>query len=180
MRLSAAVITVATLGMAAPAWAQDSADAPVSTASAVSSYPDTEAQIRDYLASSPVIRTPADRFYGDGPLETLDEDGKRKIHGEVSVGVGTGGYRSGAVSAVIPIGEDSTLALSFRKTDFGKGGGYFHEGYAPGYGYGMGEAYVSDSLVDERSGLATCSTAPWDRDRGNLLTGRLRSDPSRC
>jgi hypothetical protein len=127
MRLLAAIIVLAALGVTAPALAQVHEDAPVSTASAVSSAPTTAEQIEQYLASSPA------RASGVGPTEDLDEPAPRKIHGEHDQSVGTGGYRSGHVSAVIPIGERGTLGLSYGQTDFGKGGGY---GY--GYGYGAG------------------------------------------
>jgi hypothetical protein len=66
----------------------------------------------------------------------LGPDGKRQVHGEAGVSVGTGGYRSGYVSSLIPIGESSTLGIAVSQTDFGKHGGYGYGGYGGGYGYG--------------------------------------------
>jgi hypothetical protein len=59
----------------------------------------------------------------------------------MGVSVGTGGYRSGYVSSLIPIGETGTLGVAVSKTDFGKHGGYGYGGYGSGYGYGGGYGY---------------------------------------
>ncbi|WP_031235728.1 hypothetical protein [Asticcacaulis sp. AC402] len=73
-----------------------------------------------------------------------DAEGKRKVHGGAGVSIGTGGYRSGYVYTLIPIGDDGTLGLSYSQTDYGKNAGWGYEGYDgyPGYGdpgqYGHG------------------------------------------
>jgi hypothetical protein len=74
------------------------------------------------------------------------ESNGRTIHGGGGVSVGTGGYRSGYVYTLIPVGEDSTLGLAYSQTDYGKNGaygwgdygydGYGYGGYGRGYGYG--------------------------------------------
>lgn len=69
-----------------------------------------------------------------GP-EPLDD---RKMHGEVSVGVGTGGYRDYGAAVSIPLGETGRLDLQYRQTE----NGYPYGGY--GYGYGYGEPYFGD------------------------------------
>lgn len=105
----------------------------------------TEQQVAAWLAAQPV--EPLDggpNGYAMRPeLDVngypLDKDGKRQVHGEMGVSVGTGGYRSGYVSSLIPIGERSTLGVAVSKTDFGKhGGGYGYGGYGGGYGYDGG------------------------------------------
>ncbi len=75
-----------------------------------------------------------------------DESGKRQIHGGAGVSIGTGGYRSGYVYSLIPIGDTGTLGIAYSQTDFGKNRvpyGYGYGAYYPGYdyrpyGYGYG------------------------------------------
>ncbi len=100
----------------------------------------TQEQIAAFIAANP------NPEIEDGPRGLVpadrDEDGKRKVHGSMGFSVGTGGYRSGYVSALIPVGESTTVGIAVSKTDCGKrscydpyydGAGY---GYGPGYGYG--------------------------------------------
>lgn len=48
----------------------------------------------------------------------------RQVHGEMGVAIGTGGYRSVFGTAVMPLGQDGLLALSFENSqgDFGRYG----------------------------------------------------------
>lgn len=125
MRLPFLVIALM-LGSAGMALAQiPEADGPVATASGTS-FPSTQQQIDAYLADPPVLERPA-RWLGDGDA-MVEDDGR--IHGEVSLSVGTGGYRSGSVAAVIPLPRDGTLALEYRQTKSDRGYGY-------GAGYGI-------------------------------------------
>ena len=110
----------------------------------------TQDQVAAWLANSPPVERINDgpMGYATGPrLDVngypLDKDGKRQMHGEVGMSVGTGGYRSGYVSTLIPIGETGTLGVAVSQTDFGKhGGGYGYGGYGSGYGgYGDGYGY---------------------------------------
>lgn len=102
----------------------------------------TQEQIDAWLKASPVKTTAED---GGGPLNlSRDDDGgplKRKVHGSVEVGVGTGGYRHMSASALFPVGETGTLGVAVSQTEFGKNGrwgyGYDGFGYGPGYG-GLG------------------------------------------
>lgn len=74
------------------------------------------------------------------------EEGKRQIHGGAGVSIGTGGYRSGYVYSLIPIGDTGTLGIAVSETNFGKNYvpyGYGYGAYYPGsdyrpYGYGYG------------------------------------------
>lgn len=40
----------------------------------------------------------------------------RRVHGEAGFAIGTGGYRSVFGTAVMPLGQDGALALSFENT----------------------------------------------------------------
>lgn len=59
--------------------------------------------------------------------------GPRKMHGQVSVGVGTGGYRDYAAAVSMPLGENGTLNLSVSQTK--------NSPWGYGYGYGSPWAY---------------------------------------
>ena len=84
----------------------------------------TDQQIAEWLAA----RSPADTT--SGAADFWQDD--RKPHGEISVGIGTEGYRDYAASVSLPIGERGRLDLSFRQTE---------NGYPYGYGYGYGQGY---------------------------------------
>lgn len=58
----------------------------------------------------------------------------RKPHGEVSVTLGTGGYRDYGAVVTGPIGENGQFSLSYRQVE---------NGY--GYRYGTGDLYFDDS-----------------------------------
>ena len=96
---------------------------------------DTAEQIKRWLADSPAAATP-EEAYGEGVRLPRD----RQIHGEVGVAVGTGGYRSGYITSVMPIGETGTLALTIgqEKNGYrpywgaGRPYGAFDYGYGPG------------------------------------------------
>ena len=96
---------------------------------------DTAEQIKRWLADSPAAGR--EETYGEGVRLPRD----RQIHGEVGVAVGTGGYRSGYITSVMPIGETGTLALTIGQEKNGYrpywGGagrpyGAFDYGYGPG------------------------------------------------
>jgi len=108
----------------------------------------TDDQVAAWLAGAPPVGREAALDYAERPrLDVngypLDKDGKRQVHGEVGMSVGTGGYRSGYASTLIPIGENGTLGVAVGQTDYGKhGGGYGYGGYGSGYGgYGDGYGY---------------------------------------
>lgn len=115
------------LAAAEPAPAMNDAAPPPETLS-------TAEQIKRWLAESPAATTP-DEVFGDGVRLPRD----RQIHGEVGVAVGTGGYRSGYITSVMPLGENGTLALTFGQEKNGYrqywGGGRPPYGQFP-YDYG--------------------------------------------
>jgi hypothetical protein len=93
----------------------------------------------------------------EGELETLDD---RKMHGEVSVGVGTGGYRDYGAAVSIPLGESGRIDLRYRQTENGFGYG--------GYGYGYGDPYFGRDHMFRgyRPGAAADFEARGERPKG--------------
>lgn len=88
----------------------------------------TEEQVAAWTAHSPKISR-GDQASDDGLWPAADASRKRQVHGEASVTVGTGGYRSAYVSSLIPLGENGTLGIAVSQTDYGNNARY-------GYGYG--------------------------------------------
>jgi hypothetical protein len=78
----------------------------------------------------PNVSYPAAEDSQSGP-----DDQRRQIHGSAGVSIGTGGYRSGYVTSIIPLGDNGTLGLAYSQTDYGKNNRYLDYGY-DGYGYG--------------------------------------------
>lgn len=107
----------------APVATQDPTAAPPAAAS------DTATQIEDFIRRAPAPSL--DDGKPNGVTNSADEP--RKVHGEVGVAVGSGGYRSGYVVSVMPVGKTGTLSLAVSDTNYGKTGGYYG---GPGYGYG--------------------------------------------
>lgn len=118
------------------------AEAPVATAGATqappAAAPDTATQIEDFIRKAPAPSL--DEAGPDGVTSSADEP--RKVHGQVGVTVGSGGYRSAYVVSVMPVGKTGTLALAVSETRGGKYGGpqgYYGRGGYGGYGgYGAG------------------------------------------
>ncbi len=101
---------------------QARAEEAISTAGAGSppgAVSDTAAQIDRWIAEAPQ------------PVDHPTPDQQRRIHGEVGVAVGTGGYRSGYLVSVMPIGETGSLTLTISQTKNARG--YY---YDPGPGHG--------------------------------------------
>lgn len=134
MRLWMAGVTLAAL--AGTAQAQE-AVATASSTPAPAADPATAAQIEQFIRASPVPTLQDDGVDGITPGEE-----PRKVHGEVSVGVGSGGYRSFSAMSVIPVGETGTLAVAMSKSrnspyaGYGEYGGYGYGGHGRGYGHG--------------------------------------------
>jgi hypothetical protein len=81
----------------------------------------TDQQIDRWIAA----RSTAEKPWGEAPREPLDD---RKPHGEVSFGIGTGGYRDYGVAVSLPVGEHGRLDLSYRQVE----NGYPYAYYGPG------------------------------------------------
>lgn len=113
----------------------------------------TQAQVLSTLSET----RPVDRIQPTSWGRDDENNGPRtrQIHGEVGASIGTGGYKSAYVSALIPVGETGTLGIAYSETDHGKNGywyadpygayGYdYNPGYAPGYGR-FGASYRGDA-----------------------------------
>ena len=169
-RIVLAALLALPLALPGAALARSADDEVVTTAASRATRPPTEAELAQAKADAqardaaerakPAAVDPLSAWMADappvqgGPIDyapradldvngyPLDKDGKRQVHGEMGVSVGTGGYRSGYVSSLIPIGETGTLGVAVSQTDFGKHGGYGYGGYGGGYGgyggYGSG------------------------------------------
>jgi len=96
----------------------------------------TDAQIDRWIAARSVAAKP----YAGVRNESLDDG---KPHGEVSVSIGTGGYRDYGVVVSGPIGENGRYSLSYRRVE----NGYPYRGYGYGgvYGQTWGGAALDDS-----------------------------------
>ena len=76
------------------------------------------------IALSPVekeklLNAAAERNAGRLEEPTINGIGRR-IHGQVSMMIGTNGARGIAASMVAPIGETGTIALAFQKVRYGR------------------------------------------------------------
>ena len=110
--------------------------------------------------ADPSTAAQIDQFIKSAPLPSLDDEGvdgitpgERKVHGEVSVGVGSGGYRSVSAMSIIPIGETGTLAVAVSKSrnspyaNYGEYGGYGGRGYGEGERQSIGLAFSSQGAA---------------------------------
>jgi len=142
MRRTAVLLSLALVATAGAARAAE-AQGPVVTAGPTDAPPpaaDTAAQVENFVHKAPPVNL------DDGaPDGVIGQEEPRKVHGEVGVSIGTGGYRSGYVSSVIPVGKTGTVAIAVGETKFGRRGGPgWGGGYAP-YGerqtFGLGLAF---------------------------------------
>jgi hypothetical protein len=80
----------------------------------------TPEQVEAVLAEA-AKKAPAPQTYVGAPAIVADEDlpPARQVHGEVGVGIGTGGYREAFGTAIYPIGDDGVAAISFDFTGWG-------------------------------------------------------------
>ena len=139
-RTSTAILLCAAMFAAAPAFATE--DAAISTAARVAPPGSAAAapaatpsappqaigdQISNYLATSPAATLDDD----DTPGVISGEGLHRQIHGEVSVSVGSHGYRDVYARSDIPVGKTGQLSIAVQDS---RGRGL----YGPGYGYGSG------------------------------------------
>ena len=99
----------------------------------------TDEQIERWLAA----RTRSDAApYAEDDLVGSPEE--RKMHGVVSAGIGTGGYRSFGAAVTMPIGEQADLTVAYsegRNLPYGYG---YEPGGFGGYGYGRPGGFEYD------------------------------------
>lgn len=102
--------------LATPALAADPDPAPTPTASKDS---ETAAQIDAFIRSSPVHELPTEATLA-GVVPPADDG---KPHGEVSVAVGTGGYRSVYARTDMKVGDNARVSIAVQDTRFGRRAG---------------------------------------------------------
>ncbi len=123
----------------------------------------TKDQVIAWLADTPKAR-------GDEPVsDTAPQPDNRRqslVHGSAGVSIGTGGYRSAYVSAVMPVGDNGMLGIAYSQTDFGKNSPY---GYGYGYG-GYGRGYGDYGRVS-RGGTARSFGLSYSADDGDSTAG---------
>lgn len=132
---------LAALVVAAPAFAAEAPDEVVATAQG---RPDAPMALSDPMAVMAAIPNDgdADRMAPGGPAgagcrdgaAAADPSGERKVHGSVSVGVGTNDYRSASGVVSVPIGKCGSVTVGYGQSRM-KGPGYY--GFDP-YAYGGG------------------------------------------
>lgn len=121
----AVVATAPTVAVSPAALARADAEAAeqaAATQEAVAHGLTTDQQIDRWIMS----RSSADISHYAEPAP-VDDD--RRIHGMVSAGIGTGGYRDYGVSMSVPVGETGRMDLHYSRTEnapwgYGYRGGY--------------------------------------------------------
>lgn len=118
----------------------------------------TDQQIEQWIAA----RREADESL---PYEGVEPEDDRQVHGEFSVGVGTGGYRAYGGAVSLPIGRSGRLELQYRDVENDPYARYYSPyGYDGRYGWGadavdawghypappQGASAVQRELVDPR------------------------------
>lgn len=115
-----AAALVAPLILALPAMAQTASpatDAPVASAPDAALDAQIAAYLNAYSANAPIKTGPANGLSNAGDAPPTD----RAVHGEVGVGMGTGGYREFHGSMVAPVGQTGTVAIAVGQV---RGRGY--------------------------------------------------------
>jgi len=116
------VFLACALGLAATpaAYAQAASDqGPVTTSGASTAASTTDELIAEALHDQGSPDQPPDQ--GGGVASPVD----KAIHGEVGVGVGSGGYREAYGVATAPLGQHSTATVAVDDTQFGGRGHNF-------------------------------------------------------
>jgi len=99
-----------------------------------------------------------DAWVADGGASQPGSDGPtpRTIHGEVSAGLGTGGYRNVSGVADIPVGQTGDVVVAASSTS-----GQVRGGRYGGYGFGgdaLALGYYANGVPASGSG---CARQPW-------------------
>lgn len=117
---------ISTLAVAAPAIAEEVIKTGAATDAPPAPAPDTAAQIDAWIKTAPPVN-----LDDDGPAGVTPGKEPRKVHGEVGVSVGSGGYRSAYAVSVIPVGDTGTVSLAVSKS---QGGRFYGGPYGGPYG----------------------------------------------
>lgn len=111
----------------------------------------TDQQIDRWISQ----RDPAATPYSNQAERPVDD---RKMHGEFTAGIGTGGYRDYGMAVSLPLGETGRLNLSYRQTEnalypYGYGYGYARDGGLGGYPYFNDSGYAFPGRSDPNAAL---------------------------
>ena len=128
------IVTVAVVGFASTS-ALAAEDTPIATAEGRSSAPSLDAAAAPSGTASQIKQWLADASVDGGPGPLPD----RKIHGEFDAWVGNHGTRGFAAQAVIPVGNQATVAIAVSRSS----------GYGPYYG-GYGGWGAPGGFIDPR------------------------------
>ena len=138
----------------------------------------TDEQIDRWLAARAADDRP--QFADGGDPWSMKDD--RKVHGEVSVGVGTGDYSAYSASVSLPVGENGRVDLHYSQSKndpWGYGYGYGRRlgaGYGDGYEGGRSQSFgVHYDSSGSRSG-----GRPFDGRGINDRRDRIAPQPSRA
>jgi len=112
MRLTGSLLVAAILLPASVAWAAPEKGAPLPSEIRL-----TDQEKEKVLEEAAAGRRQPAPLAADGLAE--EENPLPKIHGEVGVSIGTGGYRSAYGTAVVPLKNDGVAIISVGSTDFG-------------------------------------------------------------
>ncbi|HTK34500.1 MAG TPA: hypothetical protein VL358_04330 [Caulobacteraceae bacterium] len=152
LKLSLAA-AIALLSFNATAFAQATADAPVASASDAA----LDAQISSYLNAS---AQPLPSTAGPNAMGPSDPLPDRKVHGEVGVAVGTGGYREAYASMIAPMGSNGTVAVAVSQVQgrgrWGPAGAQslsIAASMGPGGGAGLGGRSTACAGPDDKTGF---------------------------
>jgi len=128
VRLVLFALTAGLIGLSAQAFADETVSAP---ASAISPAPSTSSEVVASAGGGAPVATAAgdtslNRWLDDAPSiidlnnrQSGDLTAPRAIHGEVSVGIGTNGYRDVSAVAIMPVGKTSELGVAVEDEQFG-------------------------------------------------------------
>lgn len=163
LALAAALIATPALATEIETEAQTTAvaDAPVATSNGAAPL-STADQIEAFIRSSPGRQTAVDEDLAPGVTPGDD----RKVHGEVSVGIGTHGYRNVYARTDLPLGETGRLSIAVEDSrGDGLGRGYYGSPYGGPFGGYGGYGGRSQSVG---IGLSLSPQGATDRQRCDL------------
>ena len=121
----------------------------------------TAEQINNWIGQGRSDRAASERPWAS-PFE---EEGPRKPHGEISAGIGTGGYRDFSAAVHLPLGEKGTLNLAVRQSKNDPYGYYPYDHPHDVWGGGWRGPYSPLSALRDNEFFPMGRSSPWMRER---------------